>query len=374
MLRYKKIFSFVLILLVSLTTVGCGSSNDPYEGINLEDYIKVGDYKGLAVDKPQNVKVDDKAVEQEIQNRLEVQATKEEIKKGKAEEGDTVNIDYTGRVNGKKFEGGSAKDQSLLLGSKSMLPGFEKQIVGMEVGTEKNIKVTFPKKYTKELAGKDAEFLIKLNYIEKKTLPKLDENFIKENSRQASNEEEFKAEVKKDLETGMYDMQHVQARLNLWGQIVGKSEVKKDKEGNEKYPDLAVKRVQGQAEKFYIEMAKTEDMEYEEWIKKNFQMEMDDFKKQLEEFAKSKVKEEMIARYIAEKEGIELTEQEYHAYLNSLYRMNKVTKDDFVKQRGKSLEELQGEDAIKEEALRDKVAQFIYDKGVAKKPSKKEGK
>jgi len=118
-----------------------------------------------------------------------------------AKDGDRVKIDFDGYVDGEAFEGGKAEGHSLVLGSKSMIPGFEDQIVGAKKGEEKTITVTFPEDYQAEnLKGKEAEFKIAVQAVEVSELPELNEEFFKKFGVEASSEEEFRTEVRKNME------------------------------------------------------------------------------------------------------------------------------------------------------------------------------
>ena len=118
-----------------------------------------------------------------------------------SKDGDKVKIDFDGYVDGEAFEGGKAEGYSLALGSKSMIPGFEDQIIGMKAGDEGSIKVTFPADYQSEdLQGKEAEFKIKVHTVESATLPELNEDFFKQFGVEADSEETFRVEVRKNME------------------------------------------------------------------------------------------------------------------------------------------------------------------------------
>ena len=119
----------------------------------------------------------------------------------KEKKGDIVTIDFEGSVDGVKFEGGKAENHELEIGSNSFIPGFEDQIIGMKVDEEKDIKVKFPDEYfSKDLAGKDAVFAIKLHEIKKKELPKMDDEFAKDVS-EFDTLEELKNSIKEKLDT-----------------------------------------------------------------------------------------------------------------------------------------------------------------------------
>ena len=140
----------------------------------------------------------------DLDNMIDVlrkqQATYEETTEA-AKDGDKVKIDFDGSVDGEAFEGGKAEGYSLALGSKSMIPGFEDQIIGMKAGDEGVIKVSFPADYhAEELKGKDAEFAIKVHTVEAATLPELNEDLFKQFGVEASDEATFRSEVKKNME------------------------------------------------------------------------------------------------------------------------------------------------------------------------------
>ncbi|MDX1696167.1 MAG: trigger factor [Ketobacteraceae bacterium] len=118
-----------------------------------------------------------------------------------AQEGDQVNIDFNGRIDGEEFEGGSATGHDLVLGSGSMIPGFEAGIEGAVKGEERDVTVTFPEDYHKEdLRGREAVFSVTVNEVKEKTLPEMNEEFIKQFNPDQTDLEEFKKEVRKNME------------------------------------------------------------------------------------------------------------------------------------------------------------------------------
>lgn len=138
--------------------------------------VKLGQYKGLGVKKAE-VKVDAKEVDAEIKKLVEQNANLV-VSDKPAKKGDTVVFDFVGSVDGKEFEGGSAKNYSLELGSNSFVPGFEDQLVGAKSGDDKDVNVTFPEQYVPELAGKKALFKCKIHEVKEKVLPELNEELV----------------------------------------------------------------------------------------------------------------------------------------------------------------------------------------------------
>ena len=142
--------------------------------------VKLGEYKGIKFDKIE-YNVTDKDVEDELDRLVKRNAREIEVTDRPCQKGDITIIDYSGSVDGVKFEGGTAEKQTLELGAGRFIPGFEEQVEGMKIGEEKDITVKFPKDYHAEnLKGKDAVFAIKLHEIKAKELPEVNDEFIKE--------------------------------------------------------------------------------------------------------------------------------------------------------------------------------------------------
>ena len=161
--------------------------------------VKIGAYTGISFVKTEyNVKDED--VDAELTRLQERNSRMVEVTDRAAENGDTVVIDYSGSVDGVKFDGGTAEKQPLTLGSNSFIPGFEEQVAGMKIGEEKDITVTFPADYhAEELKGKEAVFAIKLHEIKKKELPEINDEFIKD-AVGAESLEAYRKEVRERLE------------------------------------------------------------------------------------------------------------------------------------------------------------------------------
>ena len=161
--------------------------------------VKLGKYKGIAIEKTK-YEVTDKEVEEEVNRMADKNSRMVTVKNRAAKLEDTVVIDFCGSVDGKEFEGGSAENHELKLGSNTFIQGFEDQVVGMKIDEEKDINVKFPDEYfSKDLAGKDAVFKVKVHEIKEKELPKIDDEFAKDVS-EFDTLKELKADLKKKKE------------------------------------------------------------------------------------------------------------------------------------------------------------------------------
>ena len=248
--------------------------------VNTKPDVTLGKYKGVELKKVE-YKVTDKDVEDEINHMAEHNSRKITVEDRPAKDQDIVNINFDGSVDGEHFEGGKADNYDLTIGSHSFIEGFEDQIVGMKIGEEKDINVTFPKEYfEKKLAGKPAVFHVKLNSISVKELPKIDDEFAKDVSefdtleelkksikdkKQKENEEKEKTETenaaidavikdtKIDIPDGMVDLeidqmeddidqrlQYQGLSLNQYLKMMGKTEADLRKE----YKEDAIKNIQ----------------------------------------------------------------------------------------------------------------------------------
>ena len=156
--------------------------------------VTLGEYKGIEVAKPV-AEVTEEQVEAELKQIAENVASVENVERA-AEMGDIANINFLGTVDGIAFEGGAAENFDLTLGSGQFIPGFEEQVVGMNVGEDKDVNVTFPEDYNaKELAGKAAVFAVKLNKLSVKNVPAIDDELAKDAS-EFETLEELKADIR----------------------------------------------------------------------------------------------------------------------------------------------------------------------------------
>ena len=164
----------------------------------LKPEVTLGDYKGIEVPKTRvTVKKDE--IEEELKKVQEQNAREITIEDRAVKDGDILTIDYSGSVDGVKFEGGTAEDQTLVIGSGAFIPGFEEQLVGKNLNETADINVTFPEEYhAPDLAGKDAVFTVTVKAIKEKELPELDDEFAAEVS-EFETLEDYKADIKEKV-------------------------------------------------------------------------------------------------------------------------------------------------------------------------------
>jgi trigger factor len=170
--------------------------------VTVKPEVTLGQYRDLEIKKVSN-EVTDAEIDAEIDAELRRNAEMLLKETGTLENGDTAVFDFSGTVDGEKFEGGTSENYELVIGSNQFIPGFEAQMIGLNTGDEKNVVVTFPADYhEKKLAGKEAVFAVKLHEIKQRVVPPLNDDFVKDlNLENVADVAQYKAHVKADLET-----------------------------------------------------------------------------------------------------------------------------------------------------------------------------
>ena len=304
--------------------------------------IKVGNYTGLKAVKKVHT-VDDADVEAELvrmQNRNGRIITRE----GKAENGDTVEMDFEGFVDGVPFEGGKAEHYTLVLGSGSFIPGFEDQLVGHAAGEEFDVNVTFPEDYqAKELAGKPAVFKIKLHEVKTKELPALDDEFAKDVS-EYDTLDELKASIRK----GMEEQNDKQASLEVENDLV--DQVIATIEGD--IPDAMYEARMDEAVRDFEYRLAQQGLKLDMYLQYMGQT-METFRASFKEQAEKQVKIRLALEAIAAAENITASDEDLEAELQRIA--------DSYKMELAKVKELVNPDEVKKDLAVNKAIDFIRD-------------
>lgn len=186
--------------------------------------VTLGEYKGVEVAKKAH-KVADEEIDARIESERKRVARSIDVTDRALENGDNAELDYSGSVDGEKFQGGTAEHQHLVIGSGSFIPGFEEQMIGMSIGEERDLNVKFPDEYhSEELKGKDAVFHVKLHAITREELPELDDDFAAEVS-EFDTLAEYRADVEKKLQETADKQADEAARQAMVETVIGNAEV-----------------------------------------------------------------------------------------------------------------------------------------------------
>ncbi len=275
--------------------------------------VELGEYKGLKIGKKE-VKVSAKEVDEEIEKLLKENASLV-LKEGASEMGDTVVFDFIGTVDGKAFDGGSAQNYSLELGSHQFIPGFEEQLVGVKAGEHKDVNVTFPEQYTPELAGKAAVFACDVHEVKAKKLPELNDEFVKELNRGVETVEALKENTKKDIQARKEQESKREFLEKLYEKIASGSKVE--------IPEEMIKEQAANMKKDMEQRMAQSGLTLEQYLQFTGQK-AEDFDAQLEKDAKKDITNYFLLEEVGKKENLELTDADVefeYAKLAEQYKM-----------------------------------------------------
>lgn len=381
----KKIVAAILVMYMALSLTACGGTDTKdteTENTQTEDsadkkdsssenketsasaarlvsvsdvtkYVTIGEYKGLTLERS-SITITDEDVQAEIDYNLQENGT--EVNDGTVEEGDTVTINFTGTIDGKEFDGGSAEDYDVVIGEGGMIDGFEDGIIGMKKGETKELNLTFPDDYYEEsVAGKDVVFTVTL---QKFTRPaELTDEWVAANTDYKT-VDEYCAGVKKELEDNEANTADYDLYENAWSEVLANCEIKE-------YPKEDVE----QAVKAYKELnenyVKEAGMEMSDFLEAQGMSE-EDYEDDCQQYAESKVEQNLIVQGIMDAEGLSLDDDDMQ-----------TLKDELVSEYGyESIDELiadYGEQEVNESLALLRVERFIVDNATVNETSATDG-
>ena len=276
--------------------------------VTLYPEVTLGQYKGIEATR-EPVSVSDEDVNAEVESARKRNARKVSVER-EAQMGDTANIDFDGFLNGERFDGGKAEGYDLELGSNSFVPGFEEQIVGMQIGEEKDLDITFPEEYVEDLAGKAVVFKVKLNSLTVSELPELDDEFAKDVS-EFDTLDEYKADIRANLEKRRQDEAEEKVRSEIMHKAAENMTVE--------IPEVMVQEkveeiLRNYAANFGLN---SRDMEYAQLLQ---MMGLDEntVNVSIRPGAQVQVKNDLLIEAVIKAENIEVSDEEVEEYLNKV--------------------------------------------------------
>lgn len=280
--------------------------------------VELGAYEGIEV-KKQDVTVTDEDVDAEIKKEQEKNSRLVDAAEDAAvENGDTVNLDYSGSVDGVKFDGGTAEGQTLVIGSNTFIPGFEDQLVGMKAGEEKDVNVTFPAEYhAKDLAGKDAVFACKINKIQKKELPELNDEFAQDVS-EFDTMDEYRESVKSNLVSDKEKAAKNAKTNEAVDKLIESSKM-----------DIPDAMVASQAEQMYEDFARrlqSQGIPIDMYLQYQGSTEAK-FKEDIKPQALKQIQERLVLEAVAEKADIKISDEDFDAEVKKIADQYKMDVD-----------------------------------------------
>ena len=263
---------------------------------DVSKYVTIGQYKGLSLDKTVEAVTDDMVdgrIKEELQNKAE------EVTEGSVQNGDVVTINYVGTKDGVAFDGGTANNYELTIGSGTFIDGFEDGIIGMKKGQTKDLDLTFPEEYSsEEQAGQEVVFKVTLQSF--KRAPELTDDWAAKNT-DCKTAEEYRKEIRTTLEDEAKTSAQNTLRETAWNTVLSASEVKE-------YPQDDLDTAKTEFKTLYENYAKQGDMTLEDFVKAQG-ISMDDFEEQSSQYAEYKVKQNLIVQGIMDAENMTLEDE-----------------------------------------------------------------
>lgn len=345
----KRIGAFLLAGVMLLSMTGCGNS----KGKEYSKYVELGEYKGIEYTKTV-AEVTDDDVQAEIDTFLEGLTEKEEVTGRAIKDGDIVNIDFVGSMDGTEFEGGYASDHDLTIGSNSFIDGFEDGLIGHEIGEEVTLDLVFPDPYetNPDYAGKDVTFVVTINSISVNKIPELTDALVKENT-DYDTIDAYKASVRENLQAENETNAQAQVKSDIFNQIVKNSKVNG-------YNEEEVKKLVDEEFEGFKETASSYESygySYEDVLKANGYENEEQLKEGITEYVENYLMQKMILYMIADKEGITVTSEEtdkmVEEYMTTYQVENKEEVYDYF-----------GDDYFELSLMSEKVMNFLLENAV----------
>ncbi|SFR63105.1 trigger factor [Anaeromicropila populeti] len=263
-----------------------------------KDNVTLGTYKGLEVAK-EEVEVTDEELQAKVDSILEENADRPKLEEGEVKDGDMINIDFTGYIDGEAFENGSATGYDLTIGSAAFIDGFEEGLIGAKVGEEKELDLTFPEDYySEDLQGKDVMFKVKVNYLYDKILPEWNDAFVAEvTSSEYTTTKDYEDKLRADLLVEEQATADSNTQQLLLSQLLTNCEVKE-------FPQDELDSFVQKLKDYYTDMADEYNMAYEDLIYSLFTMQPEQMDENMLQNAKTVLAQKMIILTIGEVEGI----------------------------------------------------------------------
>lgn len=309
-------------------------------GINVEKCVTLGDYKGVTVEKTIQ-SVTDEDVQNEIDNALANYPV--EVDQA-AKEGDTVNIDYVGKIDGEEFDGGSDQGADLKLGSGKFIDGFEDGLIGARKGETRTLNLTFPEDYTQDLAGKAVEFTVTVNAV-KEPLSEPTDQWVADNIEGYDNLADYKAGIRSEQEESNEQTAENQVRYAAWTQVIDNCTI------NE-YPETLVEVGKKLYEQQVETYAKYAGMELDAYIESSG-LTQKEYQSNMEEYGKNVAAQALVCQAICDKEGFAIGDDDYQKALQDMLTEYGCTEDELI--------QTYGQDNVEQSIMLNRVSNLILE-------------
>lgn len=359
-------------VLAALLLAGCGQKNNEKQEstqedqakstiylsqLDVTDMVELGEYKGIEVEG-QDTNVPQSMVDSYLEYALSLQSELVPVTdRDTVEDGDTVTIDYEGKKNGVAFDGGTATDYNLEIGSGLFIDGFETGLIGVKKGETVELNLSFPENYPAEdLAGQPVVFTVTVKEIQSSQAPTLDDAYVVSLGIEGvSTVEEYRRQVHEILTKQVEEEYEYQLQVSLVEKIMEGSKIQDPSEElQQKYADVALRQTEKAAEYYGIDL--------ETYVSTNYRIGLEEYQTQINEGAYEAAKQAMLCKKIADVEGIEVTDQE----------LEEAAKENYATYGFSNVEDFKASNDMEEyrdSMLLNKVLSFLVDNATIIKPA-----
>lgn len=348
-MRKQRTGAIILAGVMLLGLTGCGNN----KAKSYSKYVELGQYKGI-----EYTKTVAEVTEEDIQNRLDSFVSSlsetEEITDRAVEDGDIVNIDFVGTMDGEEFDRGSAEGQDLTIGSGSFIDGFESGLIGHNIGEEVSLDLQFPDPYQNdpEKAGKDVNFKVKINSISVETTPELTDALVKENT-DYDTIAAYKESIREQMKQSNEEAAESQAQSDIFNQVLANCTITG-------YDEAEVKQSVDDEFESFKQTAETYanyGYSYEDVLASNGFETEEDLKEGITTYVKEYLNQKMVIYCIADAEGIKVTSEETDKLVQEYMDMYQVESKEEVY-------DYFGDDYFEVRVLSEKVMEFLKENAV----------
>ena len=356
----KRVVTVFLAAAAAVSLAGCASSDKAYlKNIKASNYVDVCDYVGIEIELAQPA-VSDEQVDAEIESDLSSSSYEEEVTdRDDVQDGDIVDIDYVGTLDGEEFDGGSSEGYELEIGSGTFIDGFEEGLIGCTVGETVDLNLTFPEDYSSEdLAGQDVVFTVTINSILQEVVPEFTDEWVQSlGDEDLQTTDDYRQYIYDDLMEDAAEDYESELETLVVNYVIENSTYKKD------IPEAMIERLVNSASEYYETYASYYGLELEEFMETFFgTADEEETQAYLEEIAESSAQQLLVLKAISDKEGLNPSKSEWETQLSvyaAYYGYDSISE----------FKEYEDAESVREDMMMTNVIEFLVENCEAVEPS-----
>ena len=365
--RFRKLSAVLLAAMMLAAMTACGDKGaelpDTYQYDDLSQYITLASYEGLEYTEADTT-VTDEEVQEYIDQVIQSSISEQDITEGEVTKDSIVKVDFTGKIDGEEFSGGTAVDYQINMATDTFIDGFKEGILGHQVGDTFDLNLKFPDDYgNADVAGKDVVFTITVKALVETVVPEFNDEFVKANS-DFETTAEYEADVRSSIEENKAESARSSQMSQLFSQILSGSEVVE-------YPETELNAAIEDMKTTYTNLAQTYGIEYADYLENYLGMTEEEFDEQVTTSAQNQVKQQLVLRALAKELGVEISRADYNDFLAELLEEAGFTEESFEEYSGMTIVDYAEQNDLYSSMLYEKTMEKVLEMSTAV-PAEKE--